>query len=239
MFIFKYGSHAHDAGEVDVQTTRQAIRGRRGFVESIRTTMQLAGKLHADSATELTTKIRQLEAAYVDGKDATLFHADGTTPTAHRLINSQSLGGVRVVSGPNWGPGEGAEYTTYRSYTITLEADVAQLDQNVIDFEETVITTGSGGPRMIWVETLLGSPKPQIVNQRTITRTVQSGTATGLLLYPSPPGPLFPGFLDQPNVRIQRYSPRRVRGSFRDFRISWSYPFIFGGAPLPALPNRL
>src|SRR4029077_8154957 len=93
--------------------------------------------------------IAALRSAYnVNGLDLGLYLDDGVTPTDHVLASSTTLGGTRVTAleFPN---GSGAEYSTFRSYSITVEADTPDTSQNLLDFSETLSFAGTGGARPV------------------------------------------------------------------------------------------
>ena len=56
---------------------------------------------------------------------------------------------------------------------------------------------GTGGPRKAYFETLRTRPIRQIVNDFTLVRMTQSGSAVGFLSYPFAPAPLWPALEDE------------------------------------------
>jgi len=234
---FKYGSYQHPDNEVNLTSfTQRRIYNARGTVERIVKTMQLQGVLIASTQTAIKSAIGTLENAYVnDGKDAGLYHDDGT-PSHHFLDSSQSLSGVRVLS-LDYPKSDGAEYATQRAYTITLEAvfPVSGGD-NLLAFNETLRIVGTGGPRIATIETLTGSPQVQTINQQTKVLAQQFGRAIGLLQYPSAPAPLFASVEHQDRREITQGSPTFEGGRFTNYEISWAYHFESPG-PLFARPH--
>jgi hypothetical protein len=236
--IGQYGSYTFAQNEISTIFRQEYVRDSRNFRRYIRKTIEINGKLHASSADALTTAMNTLDSAFsVDGRDFTLF-TDGGTATHHRLLTGAAIGGVRVMRGPSYEPGDGGEYTTYRSYNIMLEADyLVPNAPNVMEFEESVTVIGSGGPRIVWRPVLVGDAKPQLTTQKTLSKTVQSGTAMGHGTWPFPPNPLWPEFELAEERNLVRHAPKRNLSSLIDYRISWSYAFTRGSSQLIANPT--
>lgn len=234
--IFKYGSYAHADNEVTVGFTKRAAYTDRGAKHIERRTMLISGKLHGDDVDDLTTNIQAMEAAYVDGRNAILYQSDGSTETAHQLINSSALGGVRVVRPPSFSDPIQGEYTTWRTFQIELEADYLALT-GLLAFEETVTRQGTGGPRYAYLECVEGEPEKQQVSEKTVSMLVQTGRAVGVTTYPEPPGPLFAGDEDGVERTVSLRSPLNVLGFSTDWGIEWTYRFRRAGSGLNAVPN--
>jgi len=235
--IFKYRNYTHDNNEVEVVFRQSALFDQRGNRRGLRKRLELKGVLHGTSQANLTTKLNALDAAYtVNGGDAVLFLDDGTTQTHHKLISSGTLTGVRVVQPPSFAPGDGAEYSTFRSYTIVLEADFIG-DSNILSSEEAVTIVGTGGPRFAYLETLVTSAVRQQVNKFTLVRMTQSGLAKGYLSYPFVPAPIWPALEDVDQRSIVTRSPKDQGLIFTDFPISWTYKFTSDVAQ-SGIPNR-
>ncbi len=235
--IFSYGNYIHDNNEVETVFRQSALFDQRGNRRGLRKRIELKGVLHGTSQANLTAKLLALDAAYSkDGFNAILFLDDGTTQTHHRIISGDTLTGVRVVQPPSYQPGDGAEYSTFRTYSIVLEADFLG-DSDILNFEETVTIQGTGGPRFAYFETLNTLPVRQIVNDFTLVRMTQSGSATGYLSYPFAPAPLWPSLEDVSQRTFIRRAPR-LQGRIRtDYPVSWTYKFTSDVAQ-DALPNQ-
>lgn len=236
----RYGNYTHADGEINPSLSRALSLNAAGEPYALLHRWTLRGTLLADSVAELTTAIRGLENAYsVNGRDLALLTDSGGS-TAHLLKSSQCIGGVRVVDGPNFPTGDRGDYTTYRTYTITLEGEVILNGaEQLLAFSERVSFSG-GGPRIVWHEALEGDPVPQVVAEKTVFRATQQGSTVGYLSYPNPPEPLFPGFLIE-NPEVQKESPKRTgrgaRTTYTEFGISWNYQFA-SASPLNGNPTR-
>lgn len=238
--IFKYGKFAHADNEVELTIHKRPVYSARGFRRGTRELWHVDGILHAADRAELTSKIDALLAAYrEDGRDAGLFLEDGSSTTSHLLDSSKALGGVKVLRGPDFPEGSGAEYSTFRTYSITLEATFPSLSLDLLSFRETIRFAGTGGPRYVFVETLNGLPRRQQAARFTTQQVVQSGTAVGYLTWPQPPSPIWPVAELQDRRRVARLAPRGNpggKGGLSEFPVSWQYRFE-SAVPLSGNPN--
>ncbi len=156
--IYKYGSHAHQNNEVALTVAKRVVESERGERLSTIITHTLEGFLKADTQAELTAEIVALEKAYEkNGVSAGLFYDNGSTKTPHYIDKNSSFGGMRVIEGPSYPDGTGAEYATYRTYRIVLQAEVAEAEENVTDFREKVTFSG-GGPKIVFQQPIIGPP---------------------------------------------------------------------------------
>lgn len=231
-----YGSYTHASGEVQLQISRQSTYGENGIRRGSLVRWTIDGRLHAADIASLTTAIAALETAYsVDGYNLALYNDDASL-TAHTLISSTSLSGVKIVS-LDYPSGDGSQYTTYRDYRITAEAEYSVSSSNILNWNETLSFSG-GGPLVVWLPALTGPPQRQIARQQTTYKCQQSGTATGLASYPAAAPPLFGP--DVEHVSQRQFSlgtPRlTARGLGTEFPVSWSYSFE-SSSPLFGLPS--
>jgi hypothetical protein len=239
--ILRFGNYRHDDNEVRLSIDRRAelTAAKVPYVWTTRWTLD--GLLVGDDVADITTKINALEAAYkVRGVDAELLTSEGGV-TAHRMLSAASVGGIRVIGPPSYPDGSGAEYTTWRRYSITIEADFPvnpnDPSTQILDWNEVYETSG-GGPLYGYTQPIKGSPIRQTIREQTTYKATQSGSAVGYLARPTPPAPIWPGALiEQP--RIMKVSPKRNGSGFQEFAISWSYqfeaPFPLNGTPTPQL----
>lgn len=221
----KYGGFQHPDNEAIVTSfTKRVTHNNRGGADIETRTATVRGVLiPSDPPTQakLTTLINSLETAYAaDGKDFVFFD-DNDNPTPHRLINAESISGVRVVTKPSFPEGDGAEYATGRTYEIVLEADF-RATVGLMSFSESTSVTGTGGPKVIHINIINGSPVPQQVYPATTVRATQAGEEVRSDFFASPPGRLFGGeHRDLPRVQMSIGDDR----GRRIFRTTWSYSF--------------
>ena len=235
--IFSYGNYIHAANEVEHAFRQVALLDQRGNRRGFRTRLELKGILQGTSQADLDAKAILLQNAYAqNGNDAILFQDDGTTQTHVRIISGETLTGVRVVQPPSFQGKSGAEFATIREYTIVLEADFFG-DSDILSFEETVTIQGTGGPRFAYLETLKTRPVRQVVNDFTLVRMTQSGSAVGYLKYPFAPAPLWPSLEDLGQRTFIRRAPKQQGRKFTDYAVSWTYKFT-SDVKQDALPNK-
>jgi hypothetical protein len=184
-----------------------------------------------------------MESAYgVNGRDLKLLNDDGSE-TAHKLISNQSRSGVMIAS-LNYPVGEGAEYTTFRNYQIIAECDISILEivdmvggrgrgRNqqggiTLSYNEVISSRGTGGPRIVVLETMSGPPVKQIVSSQTSVYKTQSGSATGVYGYPPVPPPMDPANEIADRRVIQQELPSTVSPNGKEsiYKVSWSYEFV-------------
>jgi hypothetical protein len=181
----------------------------------------------------LTTKIQALEAAYAKGGQDIYLLDDNYNQTAHYLKSSDTVSGV-VATAIVYPFQNGAEYTTFRNYSIEVQASY-DIDggggstggqNNVVEFDQTTSWQGSGGPQFIVRTTRYGRPIYQQVARETPIMVQQTGSSLGYRTYPVPPPPLYPKFEHVERRQITRQHPRIAsREGEREFRINWSYSF--------------
>lgn len=226
----KYGDYSHEIGEAAITITKSSVLDDYGRKVGYNERWAISGMLRGNTAADVTAAIQTLETAYgVNGRDLKLLNDDGSE-TAHKLINADSASGVRIET-LNYPTGAGAEYTTFRNYSITAFAEFAVLpgsgSDGTILFTQTIVTRGTGGPRKVVLETRNGPPVVQYVSQRTPIFIAQSGTAIGYLSYPIPPQPIEPQWedLEKREVTYEAPAVKSTNGSQSEYRINWSYQF--------------
>lgn len=193
--ITKYGSYTHDQNSVGIRWQSEWMFDgfKRRCGEKLRLT--LIGVLRSASQSELTTKIQALQQGYSqDYQDFTVFLDDGTTPTAHRVLNADSFGGVKVVSGPSFinGPWSGRpEYANQRTFYIVIQAE-RRYGTGLYSWKERLVIRGTGAPKWRYSPQIVGDAQKQTLQTSTTFHYRQEGVAVGHDDYPVPPGPLFP-----------------------------------------------
>jgi hypothetical protein len=235
----KYGNYRHADNEVAVTIAKEGLFTQAGMPRGVRERWNLQGRLHAADQAALGAAIAALSAAYsIQGQDLA-FYLDTGERSSHAILSAATNGGVRVVSPPSFPEGKGAEYSTFRSYTIALEAEVLDPDATVLNWNETVSFTG-GGAQFGFFEPIEGLPQKQLLRVCTTYRASQSGEAVGSFHYPAPAPPLWPGAEHLPQREIRYDLPKRMgppgQATYTQYRVSWSYHFEDAG-PLVGLPT--
>lgn len=229
--ILKYGNYAHSQNEVNVDIKKRTIENeakqKTGYIE----TWTITGILHASTQAALTTAIASLKSNYaVNGYDLTLYLDDGTTPTSHGLSSSGAKGGVRIIEGPSFPITTGAEYSTYRTFSIVAEAEYniesgSGNQPKYESYDESITFQGTGGPIWKLFPTLNGRWQRQQVAERSSYTVQQRGRAVGKNTRPSPPPPIWPDAEHEEQRVIEFGTPDRVGNGYENYPISWSYVF--------------
>lgn len=225
----RYGTHTHDAEEVGVSTSITTQFSERGLpLKKIRR-VNLTGKLITQTQSEMNSAIHSLLSAYsVHGKDFVLYMDDGT-PTHHSLYNANSLGGVRVVAGPDFTEPEEV-FAVVRTYSIALEAHYdLHPGSAIVSYQENVSVQGTGGPQIAVVPLLTGPPDVQVVRTHTPVYITQRGSAVGRSRWPAPNAPLLPQLLLEPDQNIERQLPEMENGVYKNWPVTWAYRFVSSG----------
>lgn len=241
MFI-KYGTYTHAADECAVVVTRTPRFNDGGQVVSTIERWDITGFIQAASQAALTTALTSLASAYAtQGQDVTLLLNDGVTPTHHQILNSSTLGGVRVVQAPSFPDGRGAQYSTFRSYSITLEAEIpVSGSTSLLVFFEESLTFQGGGARFVYLQTLTGLPQKQTVADSTPYMASQQGRSVGYGSYPAASSPLWANSEHRDRRSIAYRSPKRSgpvgSAQYSEYETTWSYQFE-DSAALSGSPN--
>lgn len=261
--ILKYGSgsthYTHADNECAIVRTMSRQFNAASQLLSVTRRWDITGKLIGDDSAAIITAKKALERAYATQfQDMYLYLSDGTT-VHDGLVNTGSISGVQILSGPTYPNGTGAEGGTFLTYALSAQV-VYDFDWSGVGgvgtgggggqnqpgdpgrletFTETITITG-GGPRYVWVEVVQGDPVRQLVNTNTKCRVVQSGQATGRRQYPNPPTPVFADSENPAERVISQSSPEGAGQQSTGWKTSWTYvmegPGI-GGIPPGAWPK--
>lgn len=239
----QYGSYTHALGEARVTIMREALKNAAGDYYAQLERWDIDGRLTAADASALSTAITALEAAYASGGyDLKLLLPDGVTASSHQLLTANCEGGTKIAKPVSYPVGAGAEYSTFRTYSLSVEGEIPlAVGQNpIVEWRETLAFTGNGGPRFVVIECRNGPPQVQQVSQQTPARCIQSGRAVGYQQYPFPPSPIWPVYeqrdLRQINLTSPETSGSGAGRTYQNYEISWSYSFL-APVPLSGFPN--
>jgi hypothetical protein len=230
----RYGNYSHQAGECSISISRRSLLSEQkimyGYIES----WQIMGRLQAADVAGITAAIQALsQAYYIPNQDMGLYNDDGT-PTDHILSSATANGGVIVANPPAFPEGRNAEYSTFRNYTITVEAEYPYVGMGrLLSWAETLSFQGTCGPLWGFLATINGDPERQLFRQQTSMHATQSGHASGLDVYPMPAGPIWPDLehQDQRSI-VMEIPPERSRRR----TVTWNYVFE-SSFPLSGMPT--
>jgi len=235
----KYGSYQHAANEASVVISKEGLFSESGAPRGVRERWQIQGRLQAANQASLTAAIEALTNAYAQPAQDVGFYLDDGQPTSHVLISAATQGGVRIVVPPSFPEGKGAEYSTFRSYVIVLEAETLDSSVGLLQWIEVIQMRG-GGPRFGYLQPVNGLPQKQLLQEATTYRATQSGQAVGQFAYPDPAAPLWPLAEHVDQREIRRELPKRSglpgNAVYSQYKISWSYSFE-DVAPLTGVPT--
>lgn len=240
----KYGSYTHELQEARFAISRPPVVDNGGNTTGYKERWDISGELRVDDHSQMTAAIQALEAAYASGgSDLILYDFDGVTQTAHKLISANTVGGTKIVQPVHYPKGDGAQYSTFRYYEVSVEAEIRSTSAGTritLDFAESLVFKG-GGPEVKWITLRNGPPQPQTVSQVTPQYVTQSGSAMGYGSWPSPPGPIF-GQNELRDKRVVGYASPQLTGEganrrYINYETTWTYEFA-SGTPLSGYPNR-
>jgi len=225
--IVSYRTFTSEDGQVRWVQRGVNTLTQRGYPDRQLVSIQLGLFLHAATQADLTTAINNFESAFgTDGGDLHLYLSDGATESAHTLLSSETITGIRVVQAPSY-PGKfGAEYAAGltalgRYVQVGLQAEINRTDRNIKAWTETVEVIGGGGGEFVIQTPLQGPPVRQEITESSPIRMIQEGYAIGYSSYPTPPNPLSPSDEHLSRARVKRFNPRETRGTFTDYKIAW------------------
>jgi|ERR1043165_294140 hypothetical protein len=218
----RYGGYTHAANEATVSIDRENLRNEADQWYAIRETWNITGQLIATPLALLSIAIDQLLVAYeIPFQDLDLLLNDGLTPSSHFLRNAGSISGVQVIRGPSFPESRGAEYATYRTYNIVVQAEYPVADSGLLNYTETLQFSG-GGPLYGHLVLLDDLPQKQVLNANTPYRCVQHGQAVGYATYPLPAPSIWPGALMKA-PDIVWTAPRRRGLGYQGWQVEWTY----------------
>lgn len=216
------------ANGADVRTVVRAVVRAGRVVRHVKQ-LFVTGDLEGDGQAALTTEENTLRLALdnFDPRASIILYTDAGGISATNLIGTNSISGVRIMGYDLPNSRAGAEYATLRSFSFVAEAEflASGNTNNIIFFQESVTTIGTGGPVTRMRPALNSAPVKQIVFPASVVRATQSGQAVGQLLYPNPTTPLWPlhELLDQ--RVITRITPEFFGADSAEFLTTWTYQF--------------
>ncbi len=235
-----YGTYEHADNECSITIDRQSVMNEAGQQYALDHTWTINGIIQADDTDEVILAYSLMEIAYSRWYQNLVFYTDDGT-RAHSLLNAGSLTGVRIMKPPYYPKGEGAELSTFRSYSIVATCRYPAIGAtNPLKSFTEILQMSGGGPRRAVVECVNLPPQEQVLQLYTAYRAVQAGQAVGMYAYPPVQPPIFPGkqvVLDVVPGGAQYGSPKLLNGIYVDWPVSWHYEYI-SATPLVGLPHR-
>lgn len=237
------GSYAFPANAVACTTATRGVQSKSGRVIRRVGSIVCSGTLFGAGQAALTLAEQNLRAALEDDYESLILRMDNGGVSSVNLINNDTLSGVRIVDGPNFGEPSGGEFATIRRFTFTAEAEWITPEGigALVSFMETVGVQGNGGPGRRWRVPINAAPIRQITTPYTIVRYTHSGQAVGHTSRPEPPQPFFGRDLLVNEAESVTYDhPDPMGTSFINWPVRWNYLGEKSGATGPrVLLNRL
>lgn len=234
MTYWKYGSYQHPSAEVNLAkmdiSYRPSPRGKR--IERV-DRFHLFGQFCEDSTSEVVDRIEELIAAYdVDYQDCGLY-LDDDTLTPHNMSNAASVSGVRVLH-RSWDGGR-EELATTRTFDIVLQVVYPEVEDQLVEWHETVEIIGTGGPRFKITDTYFGPIATQVA-EATAQTIIQYGNCVGYGAHIPPPGPLYSEYEHVDRRRIVYASGKNAGRIATHYPTAWTYHHTL---PAPETPFPL
>lgn len=236
MSFFVYRGKQFTNGLIDL--TRMNIRyahSKRGYRVKRIDTLYLRGEIMADGAAAVIAQCQEVIDAFSQDYGSARLHLDDGTATQHGLENDSpfNLTGVRVIE-RSWPKGGVEELANMRTFQVTLEAEYADNETQLLEWSETLEYFGNTGPRFEVVDTYFG-PYTNLQCLRTAQRIVQSGYALGFTANVLPPGPFAPA-LEHSDRRYVKLGSGIQQGRIACYFPTWWTYYHTSGASLEAIP---
>ena len=228
--FLQYGSYQHELSDAAVSIQRVGVPNEAGQIFATRDVWSIQGRLEGTTQADLTTKINALESAYNQQASKVSLKFEGGADTAHVMDIQNMLSPIQVTQMPSYPIGAGAEYTTFRNYTIQVEGLVKTgLAQSSLIFYRENVQTSGGFPRDVLVTTLNTPPIRQRIADFTPFIVRQTGRAISLVGWVIAPPPKL-NILSQAVLIDNTYTKLGPTETFANgvriqsrFESTWSY----------------
>ncbi len=236
MSFFVYRGVQFENGLIDL--TRMNIRyahSPRGYRVKRIDTLYLRGEIMADGASDVLEQVQQVIDAFDEDYGSARLYLDDGTPTQHGLENDSqfNLTGVKVIE-RSWPKGGVEELANMRTFQVTLEAEYADNETQLLEWSETLEYYGNTGPRFEVVDTYFG-PYTNLQCLRTAQRIVQTGYALGFTANVLPPGSFAPA-LEHVDRRYVKLGSGKQQGRIPCYFPTWWTYYHSSGISLESFP---
>ncbi len=178
----KIGSYPFLANACDIQARFVTLKNKGGQPYASRQALDVTGFLQGTGQADITAKMNALASALATPyQDIVFYQDDGITPAATALYNNPSISGVIVTRGPEFKKNQGGEYSNYRTFEFTAEAEypLAGSQDLLLDFRERIVATG-GLPLRTIMLAVAGPHQEQIIYEQLPFELTQEGLADAL-----------------------------------------------------------
>jgi hypothetical protein len=222
----KYGSYPFLSGGCDIRARLRTNLNKAGQPYSTRQSCDVSGFLQGSGQADITAQMNALASALAIPYQDLIFYRDDGGASATGLLNAPSLSGVIITRGPEFLTNQGGEYSTYRKFEFTAEAEypLAGSQGLLLSFTESLRFRGGLAKRTIMLA-VSGPHQAQTIYPTTPYEVVQQGEAVGYRSYPVTPGPIWPSALiESPDNEL--VTPERQPKGYQGYKTTWSYRFM-------------
>jgi len=197
-FLYKYGSHTHEVGEIyDFVWQHIPHMTGRARRDTAMYRITLRGRLLCDdtcSWEDIQTKIAALSTAYSANNDLkfSVVNPDGTD--SHYVLDPAN--DSDILKGPylanfTYPHGSIEELVVKRDFTIVLECIRAEVESEIITYSESITHVGNCMPKWVFQNTVdgdafEGTPRSYQVWPKTTMKIIQKGHSVGFDGYYAP-----------------------------------------------------
>ena len=249
--ILKIGTYQHPARKAWISVRKREVLSRVGTRMWYDTVIVCGGTITDKTGTPATLKTAMdaLVTNIVGGQDVRMVLDDGTTPTHHTYLNSETIDGIRLVNfewlkgspGSGNAYGSGVELLYKASWRAQFRGEfvTGAYESDIVEWNEWIRQIGTGGPRFRSKGSIEGEVQYQQLQANTSVRLLQGGNAVAITGYPGGATPLFP-FDEHEDVR--NYEVRTPRwgglqnvlyGSRWLYNMEYTAPQAFIPTPIP------
>lgn len=243
MAYLQYGSYQFAPDSAWFTRHIRPIVGKTGNRNYVNHQWVINGRVSGANTAAVDAARVDFENSLLDGYNLTF-----SLGTTQNLISSETVSGTHIKE-LTWLPGydgvrgSGAEDVFRRTYRLIIDGTFAVTSgNNIIEWHESVVGIGTGGPRVLPVGSLTGLITPQQTQRYTKCEAIQSGYAVGLTAYPVAATPIWVhgvgGVYEYFERRRNWLTTPQQWGVNQNtgFRRNWSY-HVWSGAPLVGSPS--
>jgi hypothetical protein len=206
-YTFHYGAFAHPSCEVyPRRVSVKPLRSRDNVQWANLHRIEIAGDLvNCNTPAEVVAAMDLLQTAYSeDFKDAG-FKLDGAW-TSHYLETDAALNlsGNRIIY-RSWDNVLPSELANTRSFSIGIEAVFATTASAVIEYSESTVKRGTGGPTWRLYNLASGIPVKEEITENSKVTHITTGRFTTMQPWTALPAPYWP-LEEHESLRVVNYS---------------------------------
>lgn len=235
-----WGNFAFPTNAAKVTNRTIAEMSPQGLPLRYITTYDVEAFLIGVSQTDLSQQEATLRVALSKPKQDFILKTDTGQISSSAIISKATMSGTRVRN-IDFRDATDAEYVNRRTVTFSVDAIylIANAANAVISWRQSIRIVGTGGPRRSWRFPVNAPSIRQQLTPFSLITATQSGEAVGHTRAPTPPFPIWPGYIVDESVDEGESSPENLGQSYINYPVTWSYRFERGDGPLigsPGLP---